>query len=268
MKTEPRKPVIMILGSDHFNNPGVNAYNIKYDDVRAPKRQTELEELVQRLKGFNPTHVAVNIDESADAKTQENYCGYLNGTYQLSRSEYEQIGFRMAKEVEHSRLYCVDYWPEQNPFFPDDFDWNLMNYFEFAKTHSQEHLLPMIANAEEFWMDEAGRNWIDFDPYESLVDMHKRINTPEYLQTLHEFHLRIAQIGKGSKYPGANWVVHFWYDRNLKIYSNLTRITETPYDRILLIIGSGHVWIVQQFLEDSKKYAIESPLTYLDAEGE
>ena len=88
----------------------------------------------------------------------------------------------MAKEMGHSRLYCVDYWTEYNPFFPDDFDRSLTDYFKFAQTHNQEHLLPMIANTEEFWQDETGRNWIDFDPYESLVDMHKRINAPEYLR--------------------------------------------------------------------------------------
>ena len=37
----------------------------------------------------------------------------------------------------------------------------------------------------------------------------------------------------------------------MKIYVNLTRITESADDRILLIIGAGHVYLIQQFLEES-----------------
>ena len=49
----------------------------------------------------------------------------------------------------------------------------------------------------------------------------------------------------------------------MKIYVNLTRITESADDRILLIIGGGHVYLIQQFLEESGDYIIESPLKYL-----
>jgi len=45
----------------------------------------------------------------------------------------------------------------------------------------------------------------------------------------------------------------------------LTRITESTDDRILLIIGAGHVYLVQQFLEESGDYIIENPLRYLNA---
>ena len=38
------KPTIMILGSGHFANPGLDAYNYRMDDVLAPKRQSEIEE--------------------------------------------------------------------------------------------------------------------------------------------------------------------------------------------------------------------------------
>ena len=76
---------------------------------------------------------------------------------------------------------------------------------------------------------------------------------------------QIARIGLGDQYPGANWMAHYWYDRNLKIYVNLTRITESADERIMLIIGAAHVYLVQQFFEESGDYIIESPLKYLNA---
>ena len=57
---------------------------------------------------------------------------------------------------------------------------------------------------------------------------------------------------------------HFWYNRNLKTFVNLTRITESEDERILLIIGAGHLGFLKQIVEDSEVYHLESPLQYLD----
>ena len=97
--------------------------------------------------------------------------------------------------------------------------------------------------------------------------MYIRDNDPEGIRIDHQQYIRrIARVGLGDQYPGANWLSHYWYDRNLKIYVNLTRITESADDRILLIIGAGHVYLVQQFLEESGDYIIESPLKYLEVD--
>ena len=122
------KPIVMILGSTHLANPGSNAVNIKMDDVLAPKRQREIEQLVTQLKAYQPTKIAFEQDPSQDAEINANYQGYLKGTYELKRGEDHQIGFRLAKQMGHPKVYGVDYWPKQNPFFPDDFDWDLIDY--------------------------------------------------------------------------------------------------------------------------------------------
>ncbi len=96
--------------------------------------------------------------------------------------------------------------------------------------------------------------------------MFIRGNEPEGRQAEHRFYLQMAQVGLKDHYPGANWVGHSWYTRNLKIFVNLTRITESADDRILLIIGGGHVYLVQHFLEASGNYIVESPLQYLKTE--
>ena len=265
------KPTIMILGSGHLANPGMDRINYKMDDVLAPKRQREIEQLVTQLKTFQPTKIALEQDPSRNAEINANYQGYLEGTYELKRGEGDQIGFRLAKRMRHPKLYGVDYWPEQNPFFPDDFDSDLTDPDKFAKEHNQEHLLPSVEDlaapeAKIIRQEEDGRVWIEPEKYVPIIDMYIQHNEPEGIRNDHQLYLRkIARIGSGNQYPGANWVAHVWYDRNLKIFVNLTRITESADDRILLIIGAGHVFLVQQFLEDSGDYIVESPLKYLDA---
>ena len=267
-----KKPTILILGSGHLANPGADAFNFKMDDVLAPKRQREIEQLVAQLKPFQPTKIALEVDERFDAEINADYHGYLEGTYELKRGEGNQIGFRLAKQMGHPKLYCVDYFrnysEEPDGFFPEDFDWDLVSPDKFAKAHNQEHLMGKPPTAEgKVTQDADGTIWIEPEKYEPIIDMYRRLNQPEGRLADHQEYLRMARVGLGTQYPGANWVGHLWYTRNLKIFVNLTRITESADDRILLIIGADHVFLVQQFLEDSGDYIVESPLDYLSAEG-
>lgn len=259
-----KKPTVMILGSVHLSNPGVDVFNRKMDDVLAPKRQREIEQLVTQLKAFQPTKIALESDPSKEAGFNANYQGYLEGTYQLQRGEKDQIGFRLAKQMGHPKVYCVDYWPDEHPFFPNGFDRDLTDYRKFAKIHGQEHLLSAPPKGQ-ITKDKDGTTWVEPEKYEPIIDMYIRLNQPEWSRLSHQQYLRHARIGSGNAYPGANWMAHWWYDRDLKIFVNLTRITESADDRILLVIGASHIFQIEQFLKDSGDYIVESPLKYLDA---
>ena len=262
------KPTVMILGSSHFSNPGMDSFNTKMDDVLAPKRQSEIAELVQLLKEFRPTKIAIEVDFSRDAEINANYHNYLKGTYELKRYESDQIGYRLAKQLGHPKVYCVDYFRSstENPIIREDLEDHLTDSETFAKEHNQEHLLYTPPTIEgKITQDEDGRTWIEPEKYQSIIEMYIHGNEPEGIRAGHREYLRETRIGLGDQYPGANWVAYFWYPRNLKIFANITRITESD-DRILLIIGAGHVFLVQQFLEDSGDYIIESPLKYLKIE--
>ena len=265
-----RKPTVMILGSSHLANPGADVYNTKIDDVLAPKRQAEIQQLIEQLARFKPTKIAVEVDARSDADLQTEYGAYLDRNLQLKRHEIHQIAFRLANQMGHPKVHCVDYfWTEQSPRIPEsEIDSELMDYQQFAKIRNQEHLLPPIPTTDErVTPDEDSTTLIESEGYESLIGMYMRLNQSEGRRVDHQEYMRIARIGIDTQYPGAHWVIHNWYARNFKIFVNLTRITESADDRILLIIGAGHVFLVQQFLEDSGDYIVESPLDYLSAEG-
>ena len=263
------KPTIMILGSGHLANPGMDGSNYKMDDVFAPKRQREIEQLVAQLKPFRSTKIALEADARFDLEINANYQRYLKGTYELKRGEGDQIGFRLAKQLEHSKVYCVDYFrsSKENPIFKGGIDSDLIDRGAFAKKHNQRHLFGSHpGDPGKVTRDEDGTGWIEPEEYEPITDMYIRLNQPERSRASQRAYLHDARIGLDDQYPGADWLAHIWYARNLKIFVNLTRITESADDRILLIIGAGHVFLVQQFLEDSGDYIVESPLDYLSAE--
>ncbi|MCY4403905.1 MAG: DUF5694 domain-containing protein [Candidatus Poribacteria bacterium] len=266
-----KKPTIMILGTTLLDNPGMDAFNYRMDDVLAPKRQREIEQLVSLLKPFHPNKIAIQADEMYDSEINANYQDYLNDTYKLQRSEVDQIGYRLAKQMEHPKIYCVDYSRRDDPIIPlDELDMRLIDVDKFAMENNQEHLLPRLADFTdpdvETHEEEDGRVWIEPKKYEPLLNMFIRCNEPEGRYADHRVYLRLAKIGIGDQYPGANWVGHLWYARNLKVYVNLTRITESAEDRILLLIGAGLVYLIKQFLEESGDYIVESPLKYLKPE--
>ena len=220
-----------------------------------------------KLKRFVPQKIAVYADESSDAEINANYQGYLDGTYELTRTLHDQIGFRLAKQMEHSKVYCVADWPKQRPIL-EKIDDHLMDYDAFAEGNNQEHLLPSISSSgRKIRQSTDGTVWIEREGYEPLIDMYIRINQPEDIRR------RPSKLSADR----THWTQRFntqvpigfligWYAHNLKNFVNITRITESTDDRILLIIGAGHVHLIQQFLEDSGDYIVESPLQYLNAD--
>lgn len=253
------KPTVMILGSHHL--AGWDGDNI--DDMRAPKRQRELQQLADQLAQFQPTKIAVEVDH-LDSNLQQEYNAYLKNVFQLERHEIHQVGFRLAKMMGHPKIHCVDHFRSaaENPIFGGDPDDDLTDYYKFAKTHGQEHLLRRPSTKGKTAQDEDGTTQTEPE-YEPIIDMYIRLNQPEWIHSDHQKYLRSARIGLDDQYPGANWMGYFWYPRNLKTYVNLTRITESDDERILLIIGAAHTFLIQQFLEDSGDYIVESPLQYL-----
>ena len=103
------KPTLVILGTYHMGTPGNNVVNPKVADITAPERQKQVIELVEKLKKFKPTKIVLECDLEDDVKTQENYDKYLSGSYQLTKNETNQIGFRLAKESGLKKVNCVDW---------------------------------------------------------------------------------------------------------------------------------------------------------------
>lgn len=107
-QTSTKKPTILVIGTYHMTDDA--------EDVTKPKRQREIEDLVTRLKNFRPTKIAVEALFD-NAKVNESYSQYLSGTYQLSHNETNQIGFRLARELRHQKVYPID-WKNKFDLMP------------------------------------------------------------------------------------------------------------------------------------------------------
>ena len=88
------------------------------------------------------------------------------------------------------------------------------------------------------------------------------LNSPDEIALNHCIYLAWADAGAGD-YTLPDWISGWWYNRNLRIFANLKRITESPEDRILVIFGAGHIPILRHAVENSPKHELVEVRDYL-----
>lgn len=246
------RPTLVILGTYHMGTPGNNVVNPKVADITTPKRQKQIVELVEKLKKFSPTKIVLECDHpEADAKTQSNFDKYLLAQYQLTKNESNQIGFRLAKESNHKKVYCVD-WSD----FWDD---PAINYIKYASQDAE--LDNFLKERNKNLKQEIDAKFEKLLPL-SITDQLISVNQPAEAEKDHRLYFDIMRIGRGKEYIGTNYLA-WWYRRNLTILTNIIRLTDSQNDRILVIYSVGHAKLLNEFARESDFYNVESPLKFL-----
>jgi len=236
-KTEPSaaRAEVLVLGVYHMSNPGLDVFNMKADDVLAPKRQTEIAEFIDVLKRFHPTKIAIEADTGSQRVGRE-YSDYLAGKYTLSRNEIDQIGYRLAKELGHTTIYPVDADGE----FPFQ---RFMNYAR-ASGHSKD----LDALMSEIGGVVKAQN--DYLVSHSVLETLLYMNADDKVAAGVAFYYRQAHFGEPGDWAGAD-LVSDWFRRNMRIYSNITQLVDSPNERVLVIFGAGHLgWLQHNFASD------------------
>ena len=245
------KPTITFIGTYHMGSQGNNVYKGSYDDILLPERQKELKILIEKLKDFEPTKIMLEVDVKYDSIIQSSYTKYLDGKFELKRNEVYQIGFRLAKEMNHKKIYAVDWG-----IFPKD---SLYWYENYAKKDSvQKQFLENIRKLDFKRFEERTKEINKL----SIIDRFRLLNSGENIENDHKDYFDIMRIGKKDEYVGANYL-SWWYSRNMKILVNIIRATESPEDRILVLYGNGHSKLLNQLTKESRFYDVVNPLEVL-----
>ncbi|HEU4564229.1 MAG TPA: DUF5694 domain-containing protein [Gemmatimonadaceae bacterium] len=242
---------VMLLGTFHFDNPGRDAYKPRFGvDVLAPERQKELEQLVARLAAYRPTKVAVEWERDEQAKLDSLYREYRAGRLPARASEVYQIGFRLAARLGHERVYAVD-------------------------TERHEALMQAIipfegefeaADTTDAWRARYRRYraWDDsMKTTRSLAAQLRHMNDPAIIRCdAGSYLVGFFSVGGDTSYVGPDFIGG-WYDRNLRIFRNLQRITTAPDERIFVVYGAGHLATLRHFVESSPEYRLVEVGEYL-----
>lgn len=243
---------VMLLGTYHFANPGRDVIKQDFDDVLQPRRQAEVEDLARRFAAWKPDRIAVEWPWSFMDSTAARYARYQAGTLAPSRNEVVQLGFRIAAQLGHSAVYPID----------DDSFLDLNDSLravdrrrpDFKRSRdSIVSILQATADSVNAWMRGT-----------TIVQHIRRLNTDEALHGGNSLGMfgGYLSAGEATNYGGPQFLAK-WYERNLNMAHNLTRIIAPGVRRILVIVGSGHVPPLRNILDEAPQFCPVSPLLYL-----
>lgn len=238
--SEPKKAHVLVLGTFHMANPGHDIFNLKVDDVLTEKRQKEIAETVATLKKFRPTKIAIESDPGG--KRVQLYQDYLDGKYTLTRNEIDQLGFRLAKELGHKKIYPID----------ADGDFPFDKVQEFAKKNGKQKALDEWMAAIPKMLDKES----EILKNGTISDLLLFMNRKEQVREDQEYYMDFAQFADGKEYPGPDLLAE-WYRRNARIFANLRSIITSPEERVLVIYGAGHLYWLQRDVLDSRDLELE-----------
>ena len=245
------QPHVLLLGTFHFNYPGLDAHvTDKSDQVNVldAQRQRELDELLEVILRFKPTKLCV---ETQGAWLWHEYQEHKAGK-PLGRNEYYQLGFNIMDRAGLDTLYAVD----ARPLVMD------LRYGNDSTRH-----IPWIDPLYEGW------GWGGDDPISQLYDsLYDAQDAFEASHTLLESFLAMndphtldrdfgAYLNGGfmlREHDGADILSIHWYNRNLRIFRNIKRITTSSDDRILVIFGAGHMGILRHLFDCDPTYRVRT----------
>lgn len=231
-QSTPPRTEVLVLGVYHMANPGHDLFNMKADDVLAPKRQQEIAQLMDVLKRFRPTKIAIESDIYGQRGSRQ-YSDYLAGKYTLTTNEIDQIGFRLAKELGHTKIYSVD--------VDGEFPWQPV--VNFAKASGRSKELDAIMN-EIGGMVKAENDYLSSH---TVLETLLYMNADEKIAQDVGYYYREAQFGEPGDWAGADLLAD-WYRRNIRIYANVAQLADSPNERVLVIYGAGHLgWLQHDF---------------------
>ena len=232
---------VLVVGTFHFDYPDSDAHKTnekdKLDVLKEPKK-SELKELIEYIKSFQPNKIAIEADSSWSATHKLNQ--YKEGKFRNDRDERVQLGMRIAHELSIDTLYAIDAWSMAQDIQKRD----------SVYTNELWKDYDLIGNSSE---EAAAKNWLKYEDSLknklSLLEYFKRMNSAEF----HKYGYGIYLQGdfKLGQYKGADIISYWWYNRNARIFRNLQEVITSTNDRVLVIFGNGHAPLLRHLISSS-----------------
>lgn len=239
---------VLILGTYHFADAGLDADKTQLRDTKSPIRQAEILDVVRRLKAFRPTKIAIEATPDRADEINRRLTAYSEGNYTLSASEIDQLGIRIAKQSGVTKLLPID----------SRLNLDFARLMQFLGAHDAGRS-GRLGEA----MQGVGKKFEDWDKRFSVGQMLAIHNSTTYIRESHRFYVSLCDATDGKLSPGAD-ILGDWYKRNARIYGNLRRNIQKD-DRVLVIYGSGHSKILRELVQDSGDLKLVEASNYLPA---
>jgi Family of unknown function (DUF5694) len=249
---------VLLVGTFHFNNPGLDVAKTKSFNIMAANSQKELDVLSNKIKKYGPSKIFVEWEFDKQASLDTLYNLYLNGEYFdyvatkypkrkfYVQNEIIQLAFRTAKKAGHTKVYAIDY--EYAGDFPYD---SLMKVAEQAQ---QIKLINEINKQTESFVNLANKDFESLPLTQILVNRNKNSNRKNDIAAyISEFN----RVGGIDNFVGA-YLNSEWYKRNLYMYALMQKKIGEKDKKVMVLLGASHVAMFKEFIDlDSKLKSVE-----------
>lgn len=237
--TEPAK--VMLIGTFHFKNPGLDTVKVKDIDIFDETSQLYLQQFAKQLAEFKPTLILLEFNPANDELINQRYVDYLAGTYELGANEIYQLGFRIADQAGLQSVQSFDH---------RELEWQADAMFEYAKLNDSAEMKTFNEIIEHHTKGEEQAR-----ATKSLRELLMRSNDDQRDLLNMDLYLATNAIGAGDGYSGADSSASWWH-RNFRMYANIQKVAK-PRERIIAIGGSGHMAILKQLLTIDQRLSEE-----------
>ncbi len=241
---------ILLLGTFHFRESSIDFYSCE--------AQKQLDFLIQKLLEFKPDAIAVELAVHQQKMVSKSYQAlslsdltninmrnneYLDEicmfgeTHRITcDNETVQVGYKMGKLLQLDDINAID------------IDMNLGNNLEKVVPFLQDTIQTIEAQ-------------ISLHQKDSILDMYKYYNSVEFSELNHDIYIKGNAIKIDGDYVGSELVTK-WYERNLKIFSNIQQLA-IKSKRLFIIYGAGHLKILKQLIDADSNLKLVDVYQYL-----
>ena len=239
---------ILNFGSFHMGLT-IDANKVEFDE-NDKKNQLAIHEIARKLSLFKPTVIIVERPPEYDLKLQGEYNEYLLNPQMKFKnpSEIELLGYEVGRISGVKRIYGIDH---------------KMSYNYSIGTK-------IVNSIDSLWHNKYYKDPLKYYPKVNIDQ--KNLNLLEKLKITNDnlyldFNIEanaemLSHVGSEKGFEGADEATKY-YQRNIRMYSNLNRLNLTSKDRVFILMGASHTAYLRDFISRSPKYKMVNTFNYL-----
>jgi hypothetical protein len=231
---------VLNFGTPHLGRTSdANASMINLED---PQEQAALTKMVAKIAEFKPTVIFIELGADNNDYIQETFEKYkIDQNDRLNYSdEMNSIGLEVGRLSGTARIYGID----------TQMGFDYPSLVALASRNASDSMFVVKI----------------MDSYKKVNSLKLReqfaeMNTTAYKMQTFDFYNFLATQHTENNYEGATEVAKF-FERNLRMYSNLNNVSLTTDDKVFILTGATHAAYLDIFIGNSKKFTLEEPTIY------
>ncbi|SIR18008.1 DUF5694 domain-containing protein [Maribacter ulvicola] len=239
-RNDSNKIRVLNFGTAHLSH--TSDANSSMINLKDPKELEDLKKMVKKIAEFRPTVILLELEPKNNQYIKETYEKYkVDQTHRLNYSdELNSIGLEVGRLSKTERIYGID----------SQIGFDYPSLIELANQNKTDSLFvtKMMGYYKKLNSLKLKEQFIEMNTKQSKM---KTFNFYNFLATQHS----------ENNYEGAKVISEF-YERNLRMYSNLNDLQLTKNDRIFILAGATHTAYLDIFIGNSDKFQLENPAIY------